>query len=65
AIGASNQTQVLDLQILSLSQYTPVYGIYENDTPVRVAIVNYVDDPTGANTVNAVISMSGDLCRRP
>ncbi|KAJ7669142.1 hypothetical protein B0H17DRAFT_1018163 [Mycena rosella] len=59
AIGASNQTQVLDLQIPGLSQYTPVYGIYENGTPVRVAIVNYVDDPTGANTVHAVISMSG------
>ncbi|KAF7318924.1 Glyco-hydro-79C domain-containing protein [Mycena chlorophos] len=59
AIGPSNNTQVLNLPINNISDSTPIYGIYENGTPVRVAIFNYVDDPTGANTLNAVISISG------
>ncbi|KAJ7090786.1 hypothetical protein B0H15DRAFT_836879 [Mycena belliarum] len=59
AMGPSNNTQVLDLQIQGLSAQTPVYGIYENGTPVRVAIVNYIDDPSGANDVKAVISIAG------
>ncbi|KAJ7883351.1 hypothetical protein B0H13DRAFT_2667137 [Mycena leptocephala] len=33
-------------------------GIYENGVPVCVAIFSYVDDPSGANTVNAVISIA-------
>ncbi|KAJ7486841.1 hypothetical protein FB451DRAFT_1127091 [Mycena latifolia] len=59
AMGASNQTQVLDLPIQGISPYTPIYGIYENGTPVRVAILNYVDDPSGANDIHAIISISG------
>jgi hypothetical protein len=35
-------------------------GIYENGVPVRVGIFNYVDDPSGANTVHAVISIAGE-----
>ncbi|KAJ7166857.1 hypothetical protein C8R46DRAFT_1271897 [Mycena filopes] len=59
AIGPSNQTQVLNYGIDNLSSFTPIYGIYENGTPVRVAIVNYLDDPSGANDVHAVISIAG------
>ncbi|KAJ6556440.1 glycoside hydrolase family 79 protein [Mycena capillaripes] len=59
AMGPSNKTQILDLPIPNISPFTPIYGIYENGTPVRIAIFNYVDDPSGANTVHAVISMSG------
>jgi hypothetical protein len=33
--------------------------IYENGVPVRVAIVNYLDDPTGASTLHGVISIAG------
>ncbi|KAJ7727534.1 hypothetical protein DFH07DRAFT_851721 [Mycena maculata] len=35
------------------------YGIYEDGTPKRIAIYNYMDDPTGTNNVHAVISISG------
>ncbi|KAF7316422.1 Glyco-hydro-79C domain-containing protein [Mycena indigotica] len=59
AIGPSNNTQVLNLPIANISEHTPIYGIYENGTPVRVAILNYVDDPSGANTLKAVISITG------
>ncbi|KAJ6548770.1 hypothetical protein B0H19DRAFT_1221069 [Mycena capillaripes] len=59
AIGPSNNTQVLNYGVTDLSSYTPIYGIYENGTPVRVAVFNYIDDPSGANTVHAVISIAG------
>ncbi|KAJ7303068.1 glycoside hydrolase family 79 protein [Mycena albidolilacea] len=58
-IGPSNNTQVINYGVGGLSSYTPIYNIYENGTPVRVAIFNYIDDPSGANTVHAVISLSG------
>ncbi|KAF7336209.1 Glyco-hydro-79C domain-containing protein [Mycena venus] len=58
-IGSSNNTQVLNYGVGGLSSFTPIYGIYENGTPVRVAIMNYLDDPTGANDVHAVIAIAG------
>ncbi|KAJ7752939.1 hypothetical protein B0H16DRAFT_1663031 [Mycena metata] len=57
AMGKSNLTQVLDLKIAS--PYTPMYALYENGTPVRVAAFNYVDDPTGASDITAVVSIAG------
>ncbi|KAJ7166855.1 hypothetical protein C8R46DRAFT_1034846 [Mycena filopes] len=45
AIGPSKNMQVMNYGVDNLSSFTP---IYENGTPVRVAIVNYLDDPTGA-----------------
>ncbi|KAJ7923602.1 glycoside hydrolase family 79 protein [Mycena leptocephala] len=58
AIGPSNQTQVQNYGVADLTSFTPIYGIYENGVPVRVAIFNYVDDPSGANTVHAVIRIA-------
>ncbi|KAJ7850993.1 hypothetical protein B0H13DRAFT_2360413 [Mycena leptocephala] len=59
AIGPPNETQVLNHGVADLTSFTPIYGIYENGVPVRVAIFNYVHDPSGANTVRAVISIAG------
>ncbi|KAJ7181191.1 glycoside hydrolase family 79 protein [Mycena filopes] len=60
AMGPSNNTQVRHYDdVEDLSPSTPIYGIYENGTPVRVAIVNYLDDPTGAHDVHAVIAIAG------
>ncbi|KAK7024767.1 hypothetical protein R3P38DRAFT_2530271 [Favolaschia claudopus] len=59
AMGPSNNTQVLNIGVDNLSSLTPIYGIYENGTPVRVAVINYIDDPSGANTVHAIISIAG------
>ncbi|KAJ6590236.1 hypothetical protein B0H10DRAFT_1961170 [Mycena sp. CBHHK59/15] len=59
AIGPSNKTQVLDIGVAGTSSYTPIYGLYEDGVPVRVAIFNYVDDPSGATNVSAVISIAG------
>jgi hypothetical protein len=58
-LGPTNNSQVLDLPIPGSSEFTPMYGIYENGVPVRVAIFNYVDDPTGATDVHASISING------
>ncbi|KAF7358218.1 Glyco-hydro-79C domain-containing protein [Mycena venus] len=58
-IGPSNNTQVLSYAADGLSSFTPIYGIYENGTPVRVAVMNYLDDPTGASDVHAVIAIAG------
>ncbi|KAJ7031911.1 hypothetical protein C8F04DRAFT_1262545 [Mycena alexandri] len=55
----SNTTQVLNYGVDNLSSFTPIYGIYENGTPVRVAIMNYLDDPSGASDVHAVIAIAG------
>ncbi|KAJ7464342.1 hypothetical protein FB451DRAFT_1138730 [Mycena latifolia] len=57
AMGPSNLTQVLDLNITGV--YTPAYGLYENGKPVRVAAFNYVDDPTGASDVTVAVSVAG------
>ncbi|KAJ7114786.1 hypothetical protein C8R44DRAFT_740153 [Mycena epipterygia] len=59
ALGPSNNSQVVNLPIANLSEHTPVYGIYENGTPKRVAAINFVDDPSGANDVELKISISG------
>ncbi|KAF7290147.1 Glyco-hydro-79C domain-containing protein [Mycena indigotica] len=57
ALGPSNNSQVLDLPIQGLSDSTPVYAIYENGVPKRVAIVNYVNDPSHTNDISVVISL--------
>ncbi|KAJ7661951.1 glycoside hydrolase family 79 protein [Mycena polygramma] len=59
AIGPSNKTQVLDLQANGNNEFTPAYGIYEGGQPVRVALFNYITDPSGASDVTAVISIDG------
>lgn len=57
-LGASNQAQVLDLQPNNNSPYTPAYAIYEDGDPVRVALFNYVTDPSGASDVTATIKLN-------
>ncbi|KAF7985563.1 hypothetical protein HWV62_3829 [Athelia sp. TMB] len=62
ALGPTNTAQVVDLQANSASDMTPAYGIYEKGVPARVALFNYMTDPTGANTYTASIAVdSGTL----
>lgn len=58
ALG-SQVSQVLDLNANSGSVYTPAYAIYENGSPVRVLLINYITDPSGASTYTAQISIDG------
>lgn len=59
ALGSSNASQVLDLNINGGNQFTPGYAIYENGEPTRIALINYVSDPTGASDYTASISLMG------
>jgi len=59
ALGASNGSQVLDLQANSDDLHTPAYGIYENGNPVRVALFNFMTDATGASDYTANIAIGG------
>jgi hypothetical protein len=56
ALGPSNASQIVDL---TSNIYTPIYAIYENGAPTKVALFNFVTDPTGASTYTAVISIGG------
>ncbi|KAI0791078.1 glycoside hydrolase family 79 protein [Abortiporus biennis] len=59
ALGSSNQSQVVDLQMNSNNPYTPGYAIYENGKLARLTFINYINDPSGANTYTATISVGG------
>ncbi|KAH7913618.1 glycoside hydrolase family 79 protein [Hygrophoropsis aurantiaca] len=59
ALGPSNLSQVVDLNPNGGNEFTPGYAIYENGQPMRVALVNYVTDPTGASDYTASISIAG------
>ncbi|KAJ3829651.1 glycoside hydrolase family 79 protein [Lentinula raphanica] len=58
-IGPSNQSQVLDLGANNNNIYTPAYAVYENGTPVRVALFNYITDPSGGSDYTASIAFNG------
>ncbi|KAF8636113.1 hypothetical protein AX17_003816 [Amanita inopinata Kibby_2008] len=56
-----NSSQVLDMTYVNnnINHQTPAYVIYENGKPARIALFNYVTDPSGAHDVNVTISIGG------
>lgn len=59
AIGSSGNAQVIDLVANGGELLTPAYAIYENGQPVRMLLVNFVDDPSGNSDITASISVGG------
>ncbi|KAJ7572751.1 glycoside hydrolase family 79 protein, partial [Mycena floridula] len=59
AMGPTNASQILDLKANNNSDFTPAYAIYENGVPARIALFNYIDDPSGASTYSATVSING------
>lgn len=59
ALGPSNNSQIMDLNANSGNIFTPAYAIYEGGNPVRVALFNYITDPSGASDYTAAISVGG------
>ena len=55
-MGPHNTSQVVDL---TSNINTPIYAVYENGAPTKVALFNFVTDPTGASTYTATISIGG------
>ena len=53
----SNGSQVLDItSSAKLNHQSPAYVIYENGNPARIALFNYVTDPSGSSNVNFTFS---------
>ncbi|KAJ7592239.1 hypothetical protein C8J56DRAFT_1131767 [Mycena floridula] len=59
AMGPTNASQITDLEPNNNNDLTPAYAIYENEVPMRVALFNYMDDPTGASTLSVTVSLAG------
>jgi hypothetical protein len=49
----------------TVNQFTPAYAIYQNRKPVRVALFNYVTDPSGNNALTLTISIGGEQTGQP
>ncbi|EGN92294.1 glycoside hydrolase family 79 protein [Serpula lacrymans var. lacrymans S7.3] len=65
AFGTSNNSRIIDLGANSQNQYTPAYAIYEGSNLVKVALFNFMTDPSGANTYTATISIDGSAAGLP
>lgn len=64
-LGRSNKSQVIDLGVNDGNPSTPGYAIYEDGTPMKVALFNYLDDDTGAHDLNVAISIGGGQTGQP
>jgi len=59
ALGTSNTSQVMDLNPNGGNEYTPAYAIYEYGALSKVAVFNYLDDPSGANDLSITLAVQG------
>ncbi|KAG1761526.1 glycoside hydrolase family 79 protein [Suillus occidentalis] len=57
--GPSGNAQIIDLQANTNNMFTPAYAVYENGAPVRLLLMNYVSDPSGASDYTTTISIGG------
>ena len=58
AFGTSGKAQIVDLQANDGNVFTPAYAIYENGQLSKVALFNYVTDPSGASTITTSLSFN-------
>ncbi|KAI0370682.1 hypothetical protein BV20DRAFT_1071415 [Pilatotrama ljubarskyi] len=59
ALGTTNTSRVKDLFPNNGNEYTPAYAVYENDQLARIALINFLNDPSGANDYTATITVGG------
>jgi len=64
-LGRSNQSQVIELGVNDGNPSTPGYAIYENGTPMKAALFNYLDDDSGAHDLSVAISIGGGETGQP
>ncbi|KAJ7742690.1 glycoside hydrolase family 79 protein [Mycena maculata] len=57
--GSTNTSQILDLHGNDDNIYGPQYAIYEHGALARVALFNFITDPSGASTYTATITVNG------
>jgi len=65
ALGASNQSQIVDLTLNNNNPYTVGYAIYENGNPMRVVLINFLNDQSGASDLTATIMIGGGSSGQP
>ncbi|KAH9886696.1 glycoside hydrolase family 79 protein [Cubamyces lactineus] len=65
ALGKTNTSQVKDLFPNNGNDQTPAYAIYENGNLARMALINYMTDPSGANDYTATIYVGGSGFNEP
>ncbi|KIJ61729.1 glycoside hydrolase family 79 protein [Hydnomerulius pinastri MD-312] len=56
-MGPSGKSQIIDLNANGGNEFTPGYAVYESGKLVKLALFNYVTDPTGASTYTATLSI--------
>ncbi|TCD66253.1 hypothetical protein EIP91_001616 [Steccherinum ochraceum] len=56
AFGSSNQSQIIDI---TQNTYQPTYAIYDKGNLARVALLNFMTDPSGNNDYTVSISVGG------
>ena len=64
-MGRNNQSQVLWLNVNDGNPSTPGYAIYENGTPMKVALFNFLNDNSSAHDLNVAISVGGGQTGQP
>ncbi|KAF8079214.1 glycoside hydrolase family 79 protein [Lyophyllum atratum] len=55
--GKSNVSQIVDTSNNGI--YTPSYAIYDNGVLSKVALLNFIDDSTGAHDIMGTITVNG------
>ncbi|KAJ7493696.1 hypothetical protein FB451DRAFT_1360450 [Mycena latifolia] len=58
-LGKTNTSQLLDLQGNDGNIFTPQYAVYENGNIAKVALFNFVTDPSGTSDYTATITLNG------
>ncbi|KAJ7054036.1 glycoside hydrolase family 79 protein [Mycena amicta] len=59
ALGTSNKSQVIDLQLNGNNIYTPGYAIYDSGALARLALFNYVTDASGQSDYTMSFAVGG------
>jgi hypothetical protein len=54
---AEQGSQVMDLNANNGNNLTPAYAIYKNNIPIKAALFNYANDPSGANDIQVTIQV--------
>ncbi|KAJ6512845.1 glycoside hydrolase family 79 protein [Mycena sanguinolenta] len=57
--GKSNQSRIIDMQMNNGNIYTPGYAIYDGGILSRLALINYITDPSGNSDFTATFSFNG------
>jgi len=56
-LGTTNTSRTIDLNANTGNVYTPAYAIYENGAISRVALFNYVNDPSGNSDLQVTLNI--------